>query len=295
MKAIFTAVTLSCLTFTPALAQTHVRFCTGPDGGNYDYSGIQTKKQAQGLVPIDIVQTKGSLDNLERIANGTCDAAIVQSDAYGVYMKKNAGALLNVERGRVLYPEYVHLVCNKQAGLSKITGLKKGMTVLVGPNGGGSSVTWDSFVNADPNRYGPVGTSPIGGKRGLGMVDDGTEATCMLYVAGLASTSMNEADDFAEKSGHLTLVPTNDSDVEKIKDTKGRLVYEDLSIPGGTYPKSFQTRHLTGSAIGAIAPNAIVIANVDFIEKNDTTYDKFLSALNKAVPAILDHVSGGRK
>lgn len=294
-KLLAGASLISLLTMSPAFAQVHVRFCTGADGGNYDFSGIQVKRQASGLVPVDLVQTKGSMDNLDRIANASCDAAIVQSDAYGVYMKQHNGAVLNVERGRVLYPEYVHLVCNKNAGLSKITGLKKGMTLLVGPNGGGSSVTWDSFVLADPNRYGPVSTSPIGGKRGLGMVDDGTEATCMLYVAGLASQSMNEADDFAEKSGHLDLVATDDSDVAKLKDNKGRLVYEDLSIPGGTYPRSFQTRHLTGSSIGAIAPNAIVIANVAFIEANDTVYDKFLTAVNKAVPAILEHVAGGRK
>lgn len=273
----------------------HVRFCTGPDGGNYDFSGIQVKRQAAGLVPIDLVQTKGSLDNLDRIAGGTCDAAIVQSDAYGVYMRQHSGAILNVERGRVLYPEYVHLVCNKAAGLSKITGLKKGMTVLVGPNGGGSSVTWDSFRMADPKRYGDVATLPIGGKRGLGLVDEGTDATCMLYVAGLASQSMNEADDFAEKSGHLDLVATNDSDVEKMKDAKGQYVYEDLSIPSGTYPRAFQTRSLMGSSIGAIAPHAIVVSNVSFIEANDAVYDKFLSAVNKAEPAILEHVAGGRK
>lgn len=286
---------IAALSSTPTLAATGVRFCTGPEGGNYDFSGIQVKRQAQGLIPVDLVNTKGSMDNLDRIAAGTCDAAIVQSDAHGVYLKQHPGSVLNVERGRSLYPEYMHLVCNKEAGLSKITGLKKGMTILVGPNGGGSATSWDSFRMADPKRYGEVGTLPIGGKRGLGMVEDGKDASCMLYVAGLAATSMNEADDFAEKSGHLALVPTDDSDVAALKDSKGRAVYEKTSIPSGTYPRAFQTRSLAGSSVGAIAASAIIVSNVSFIEANDGPYDKFLTAINRALPAILEHVQGGRK
>ena len=296
MKTLLLATTLLCgLAHMAAAEPAHVRFCTGPEGGNYDFTGIQVAQQARGSVHVDLIRTKGSMDNLDKIVDGTCDAAIVQSDAHGVYLKQHPGTLLNIERGRVLYPEYAHLVCNKNAGLSKITGLHKGMTVLVGPNGGGSSVTWDSFRLADPKRYDDIAILPIGGKRGLGLVDDGKDATCMLYVAGLAASSMNEADAFAETSGHLTLVPTNDGDVENLKDPKGRKVYEDASIPSGTYPHAFQTRSLMGSSIGAIAASAIVVANVSFIDANDAVYDKFLTTLNHAMPAVLEHVSGGRK
>lgn len=295
MKRLLLASVAVLLSAHAWAAQASVRFCTGPEGGNYDFSGIQVKRQAAGAVQVDLVNTKGSMDNLDRIAAGTCDAAIVQSDAHGVYLKQHPGSVLNVERGRVLYPEYAHLVCNKEAGLSKITGLKKGMTVLVGPNGGGAAVTWDSFKLADPKRYGEVATLPIGGKRGLGMVDDGKDASCLLYVAGLGATGMNEADDFAEKSNHLALVATDDSDVAVLKDTKGRLVYDKTSIPSGTYPKAFQTRSLAGSSIGALSTSAIIVSNVSFIENNDAVYDRFLSAVGKAMPSILEHVAGGRK
>lgn len=296
MKKFLLATAFAALGLHAANAEApHIRFCTGPEGGNYDYTGIQVAQQARGVIHVDLLRTKGSMENLDRIADGTCDAAIVQSDAHGVYLKQHPGTLLNIERGRVLYPEYAHLVCNKTAGLSKITGLRKGMTVLVGPNGGGSSVTWDSFRIADPKRYDEIATLPVGGKRGLGMVDEGMDATCMLYVAGLASSSMNEADAFAEVSGRLTLVPTDDRDVAKLKDPKGRSVYESSSIPSGTYPRAFQTRSLMGSSIGAISASAIVVSNVPYIEANDAAYDKFLAAIGHAMPAILEHVTGGRK
>ncbi len=274
-----------------------IKLCTGPSGGNYDFSGIQIKRQGEGLVEVRLPKdgTKGSMDNLELLAAGTCDAAIVQSDAYGVYMKQHQGAVLNLERGRVLYPEHVQLICNRAVGLSKITGLKRGMTVLTGPNGGGAGVTWDSFRLADPKTYGDVSTLPIGGKRALGIVDEGTEATCLLYVAGLASQTMTDADAFAETSGHLVLVPTNDSDLPKLRDPKGKPVYETSEIPSGTYPRAFQTRSLTGSSVSDLVVSAILVANVPFIEANEAAYDKFLTAVNRAMPAILDHVQGGRK
>lgn len=295
MRGFLLAATALCFAM-PAWADAgRVRFCTGPEGGNYDFTGIQTAQQARGAVNIELVRTKGSMDNLDRVAAGTCDAAIVQSDAHGVYLKQHPGTLLNIERGRVLYPEYVHLVCNKSAGLSKITGLRKGLTLLVGANGGGSATTWESFKLADPKRYGEIATLPVGGKRGLGMVDDGKDATCMLYVAGLGATSMVEADAFAETSGNLTLAATDDSDVAKLLDAKGRPVYQKTSIPSGTYSRAFQTRSLTGSSVGAISTSAIVIGSVPFIEENEAAYDKFLAAVNRAIPAVLEHVEGGRK
>lgn len=295
MKTLLLAGAAMLLSVAAHADPVHIRFCTGPEGGNYDFTGIQVAQQARGAVHVDLVRTKGSMENLDDIVAGTCDAAIVQSDAHGVYLKQHPGSLLNIERGRVLYPEYVHLVCNKDAGLSKITGLRKGMTVLVGPNGGGSAVTWDSFRLADPKTYGDIATLPIGGKRGLGLIDDGKDAQCMLYVAGLAATSMNEADAFAETSGHLSLVPTDDSDVGKLKDPKGRAVYDSTSIPSGTYPHAFQTRSVLGSSVGAISASAIIVAAVPFIEQNDAIYDKFLTAVNHAMPAVMEHVAGGRK
>ena len=280
---------------TASAAAGTIRFCTGPDGGNYSFSGIQVAAQAKNLLNVVLVPTRGSMENLDKLADGSCDAAIVQSDADMVYRKQHPSSILSLERGRSLYPEFANLICNKETNLSKITGLKKGMTVLVGPNGGGSSVTWDAFRLADPGRYGPVSTQPIGGKRGLGIIEEGREATCLFYVAGLGASFMNEADTFNERSGKLALVATNDSDVGALKDAKGRPVYEMSAIPSGTYPRSFQTRSLAGSAVSAIAVPAIVVANTNFIDQYESTYDKFLTAVDRALPTILEHVQGGRR
>src|SRR3954452_22650225 len=275
-----------------ALAQaSKVRLCTGLHDGNYEFSGIQIAQQAKGSLAVEIVNTQGSLDNLARLDKGECDAAIVQSDAYGVYLKQNSRSALNLEKGRVLYQEYLHFICNPQAGISKITQLTKNQTILVGPLGGGTSTTWESFKLADPKRYESIPTLPIGGLRAVNMVQEGSEAACMLFVTGLRSNQINEANQVALSSkGRLQLIATDDRDLLKVKDPKGRLIYSKATIPGGTYPGGLQPSSIMGSSVDTVAVDAVFVASTKFIDANEQTYNTLLRAVNNAVPAIKNKV-----
>jgi len=278
----------------PSLARAEppkVRLCTGVHDGNYEFAGIQIAQQAKGSLAVEVVNTQGSLDNLAKLDKGECDAAIVQSDAYGVYLKQNSRSALSLEKGRVLYQEYLHFICNTQTGISKITQLTKNQTILIGPLGGGTSTTWESFKLADPKRYDPIPILPIGGLRAVNMVQEGSEAACMLFVTGLRSTQINEANQVALSSkGRLTLVATDDRDLLKVKDPKGRLIYSKATIPGGTYPGGLQPSSLMGSSVDTVAVDAVFVANTQFIEANEQTYNTLLRAVNNAVPAIKNKV-----
>jgi TRAP-type uncharacterized transport system substrate-binding protein len=278
----------------PSLARAEpakARLCTGVHDGNYEFAGIQIAQQAKGSLAVEVVNTQGSLDNLARLDRDECDAAIVQSDAYGVYLKQNSRSALNLEKGRVLYQEYLHLICNPQAGLSKITQLTKNQTVLIGPLGGGTSTTWESFKLADPKRYEPIPTLPIGGLRAVNMVQEGSEAACMLFVTGLRSNQINEANQVALSSkGRLQLIATDDRDLLKVKDPKGRLIYSKATIPGGTYPGGLQPSSIMGSSVDTVAVDAVFVASTKFIDANEQTYNTLLRAVNNAVPAIKNKV-----
>ena len=132
--AVISSLPTLALAQKPAPSLPTVKLCTGARDGNYDFSGIQIAQQAKGALDVVVVNTQGSLDNLAKLDKGECDAAIVQSDAYGVYLKQNARSALNLEKGRVLYQEYLHFICNRDARLSKITQLSKANTILVGPH-----------------------------------------------------------------------------------------------------------------------------------------------------------------
>jgi TRAP-type uncharacterized transport system substrate-binding protein len=277
----------------PVLAQEEgvprVNICTGLKDGNYDFVGIQIALQAKGSLHGKLINTSGSMENLDKLDKGECDAAIVQSDAYNLYLKRNSHSALTLERGRVLYPEYVHLICNTAANLSKITGLKKDQVVLIGPPGGGSAVTWESFKLADPARYGSIPTQPIGGTRAAGKVQDGTDAACMFDVIGLKAPGINSIDDLAKSSNdRLRLINAQDSDMPSIKDPKGHPMYEEAAIPGSTYPN---LQHgFFSTSVPTITVESIFVANSNWVDANADGYDRLLRAVNMAMPAINNRV-----
>ena len=275
----------------PAMAEVPgnpVRYCTGVSGGNYDFTGIAIKRQLPQY--LELVSTAGSMDNLARVDKGECEAGIVQSDAYFVYMQQHPSAALNVERARDMYPEYGHLICNRT--ISEISDLKRGNTVLVGAPGSGSSVMWDAIVRANP-RYKDVATLPLGGNRALGKVSDGQEAQCMLFVAGLKSPVMMDANETAKSSGgNLRLTYMRDPALFELKDAKGRAVYARSEIPSRTYPEGLQAAGMftSGKAVDTIQVESILVDNAPYAEAHEQNINTFLGAVNKAMPAINDRV-----
>ncbi len=263
-----------------------VRVCTGLKGLNYYYVGGEFAKQAKGQMNIQIVTSKGSLDNLAKLSSNECDVAIVQSDALSAVDK-----LGSVEVGQPLYKEYWHLICNTDSGISRITGLNAKTPILLGDPGSGAELTWMNFVKADPKRYGIVPHEPIAGMRAAGIVQQGDKASCMAVVTGLNAQGIKDINEGAKQSKNLRLISSDDSDMLRIKDPKGHYVYTDETIPGNTYAGGLQpSRFLGSSGIKTVAVTAIIVADSDFIDKHEDDYQKFLHYVANALPGIKAHV-----
>jgi len=263
-----------------------IRLCTGLQGLNYFWTGQEIAKQAKNILDIKVIPTKGSLENLAKLASNDCDVAIVQSDALNAVDKVS-----NVEVGPALYKEYWHLICNTDANISRITGLNKDTKILLGANGGGAEVTWTSLVKSDPKRYSVVPHDPIGGLRAAGIVQQGSQAACMAVVTGLNSAGIKEINEIAKQSNNMRLIASNDGDILNVKDPKGHLVYTNDSIPSGTYAGGLQPSSLFGSSVDTVSVNALIVSNSDFIDANEGVYTQFLRAVNNAVPGIKEHMT----
>jgi uncharacterized protein len=118
---------------------------TGPSDGSY-FQVAQDIKNIAGKEGIDlqVMPTKGSLENIDLLGSGKVDLAIVQLDALRFIsdvVKQDAG--LDVfERIKVvmnLYPEEIHILTNKKE-IQTFYHLD-GKRVSVGPPGGGTAVT----------------------------------------------------------------------------------------------------------------------------------------------------------
>jgi uncharacterized protein len=141
MKRIFLALIISlCAQTASALT-----IATGPSDGSY-FQIAQDIKNIAGKEGIDlqVIPTKGSLENTELLGAGKADLAIVQLDALRFIsdvVKQEAGLDL-FERIKVimnLYPEEIHILTNKKE-IQTFYHLE-GKRVSVGPPGGGTAVT----------------------------------------------------------------------------------------------------------------------------------------------------------
>ncbi len=264
------------------------RLCTGIKDGNYFTSGHFLKK-ASGT-KVDVLETQGSLDNLEKLLRGECDGAFVQSDSMLVFARKNAAAISTIERAGVLYQEHAHLLCNRSAGIGRVTDLRGSHTVAIGPEGAGANTTWSAFVLADEKRYKPVKTDTRSNLRGLAAVADGSDVQCLLWIGALGSSFMKS--DAQQTGDRSVLVPTDDWDMGKVaKDGRGKDVYAYSEIPSNTYKRIQHATMFGTQAVKTITVDALFVANVNWINANDKAYNSVLRGFAGAKPAITDLVT----
>lgn len=268
-----------------ARAEPAFRLCTGYDTGNYFKAGHILKRTSTSL-PIEVVPTQGSLDNLDKLTKGQCDGAFVQSDAMLVYSARNAQALSAIERAGVLYQENAHLLCNRKSGIDRVTDLTKANTVAVGPDGTGARTTWEAFVLADKKRYAPVQIDTRSGVRALSAVSDGAAVQCLLSVSAPGTAFMKQ--DASALGDRVVLVGTDDWDMGAVaKDARGKEVYGYGEIPAGTYPRIQPSGAVYGTkAVKTITVDALFVSSTAWIGTNEAAYDKVLRAFTAAGPAI---------
>jgi len=277
---------------SPALSQDKptFRLCTGNASLNYYKAGhILRSKSTQ--TNVDVVETAGSIDNLDKIVDGQCDGGFVQSDALLVYSAKNAKAISSIERAGALYKEQAHLLCNRDAGVDRIVDVNSNkFTIAVGPQGSGANTTWEAFVLADRDRYGPVLTDTRSGLRALAAVADGSQVQCALFIAALNSPFIkNDAGSLGDK---IVLAGTDDGDMGAVaKDSRGSAVYTYDKIPAGTYPNIQPSGSLYGTKeVGTIAVDALFVVSTNWINANERSYDAVLRAFSSAKPSIQEIV-----
>ncbi|WP_267422698.1 TAXI family TRAP transporter solute-binding subunit [Methylobacterium sp. GC_Met_2] len=287
MRTALLALAACLLSGTAALAAEPpaFRLCTGSESGNYFRAGHILKSKAGGL-KIEVVPTQGSLDNLDKLSSGQCDGAFVQSDALLVYSSKNAAALSTIERAGVLYQEQVHLLCNRAAGIARITDLGKATTVAVGPDGSGGRTTWDAFALADKKRFGPVNVDTRSGVRALSAVADGSQVQCALWVGALNASFIK--NDAQAQGDRVVLVRSDDREmVGSAKDARGQPVYGYGEIPAGTYPRIQPGGLVFGTkALDTIAVDALFVTALPWVNANERPYDQLLRAFTAAKPQI---------
>lgn len=269
-----------------AQAAEPIRLCTGAANGVYFAAGDMIRKMGGNATPIAVVETEGTLDNLERMLSlspddpNACDAMIGQPDG-PVYLSRTSPA--NVKKVRQvasLHREYLHVLCGKESGVDDLGDLENdpdNYRIAIGEAGSGAWLVWQNLTAEDED-YAEVPVSNEGGIMALSSVSSG-DTTCMLVPAGLKNGTVMEADTTFGDT--IALVGANDSDFNDALDIKGKPLYEYAEIPGGTYPTSFDY----WNDVKTITWLAGVYVNTDRV-KDQKTLSAFVQAATRAAGGI---------
>ncbi len=267
------------------------RLCTARAEGNYHRFAELVRQYAGEGVLIDIVNTSGSMQNLEYLEQNKCDGAYVQRNAFGMYAERNPTGSYNFERVATPAVEFAHMICHRESGIEDVGDLP-GKLLLVDAVGSGTEVTWSEFVSMDTN-YTSVDTQNVGGSTALNQVSTG-QADCMLFVASLNTQLLQRANSLGDE---VVLVPVNDWDFNDKKyghgklfqghrDPSGEDVYVFLDIPDDQYPNIQDG--LIFSEVETLTVPVDLVASLTWRENHAEAYEAFLGAVLDAQPAIDD-------
>ncbi len=176
--------------------------------------------------------THGSIDNINGIVKGYFDTALAQSDmvaaAYngtGVYGKKNPITSLRVIAN--LYPEDVHLVVRRGAGIQSIKGLK-GKRVSIDVPGSGTRENAKEILRAYGLSVKDVDAITANPDKSVSLMK-ADKLDAFFLVAGYPVSAVSELADV----GKIELLPISGKIAEKFVAAHG--YYSVSKIPSGTY------------------------------------------------------------
>jgi len=264
-------------TCAAAAERPQVRLCTGVENGVYDDAGKIIKRWAGQKLDVQLINTEGSIDNIEKAMGSECDAFIAQPDSLVQKAKDSPGIKQQIRSIGVLHREYVQVLCNKESGLDDLGDLEGTKHTLdIGAPGSGAWTTWQNFV-AEDDGYSTVVVKSDGGELALAAVATG-DTDCMLVTSGLHSGIMNMAD--ANYSDTVAFVGANDKDFNDATTIDGKPLYSYIKIKD-VYP-NLQSGWF--SSVSTLTWQAGVYVNTETMDR--PTMSKFISIVSNAAGEI---------
>ena len=184
---------------------------TGSSEGTYFKIAQDIKRVAEKEgIPVEVIQTNGSFDNINLLGAGKVDLAIMQLDVLrfvaeimlketGVNVLQEAKVALN------LYLEEIHIIA-KDPNIRSFTQLE-GKKVAVGPEKSGSALTAEVLLAGFGVKIEPVFDAPEEAVKKLGKGD----IDALIFIAGAPVPAFQNLD----RSFHFVTLPA-DSGLEQI-------------------------------------------------------------------------------
>lgn len=175
----------------------------------------------------------GSIENIDRLRDGTLDFGIVQSDtafraANGTGDYQDAGGFPGLRAVFALHAEPFTLVARRDAGIEDFADLAE-MRVNIGPTGSGQRATLEALMDALGWSLGDFGrTTELPANEQAGAFCDG-RFDAMVYAVGHPAASIREVTSACDG----VLVPVTGPEIDALVEEAP--YYRKATIPGGLY------------------------------------------------------------
>ncbi|MCK5145391.1 TAXI family TRAP transporter solute-binding subunit [bacterium] len=262
-------------TLNTVFPQTTLRFATAPEGGGYYEAANILKKileENNQNIRIEIVQTSGSVENAEKIASGSVDLALIQSDI--AYYFKTGEKIFKFPADRLkgiaaLYTEPIHIIINASLAIEDLNGLK-GRNVSVGPQRSGTEFNATSILNIFNLSYQDIEEQflPIGDA--VTMLEQGT-IDAVFLTSGIPSPILTNF------KSNFKLLPLKTQTILSLRQSYP--FYVGTTIPAKTYSNINEDVFTVGVRALLVCHEGLADNIVD--QLLDILYDKTRGLSNK--------------
>lgn len=252
LMAVAVISTTATFSFSDDLVMT-----TGSPGGSYVNIGKITKGLAtQYKLDIELSESMGSIENIERVAEGEAAIGLAQADVYKEYL--NANSPSNLKIMTYLKEECLFLVGRKGGKVDGPGSLQqKGVKVDVGDMAGGTSGSW-SYIERLEDKYKRVQKFYDGHPFALMQVISGdVDASVFVTAPGYLN---HESFKIINSNPDLVWLDFNDWDLNDELDGKPVYTFRDVVVEKGTF---FDTK------VEIPCTKLLVFFNTDLVEGKD--------------------------
>ncbi|WP_288433226.1 TAXI family TRAP transporter solute-binding subunit [uncultured Deinococcus sp.] len=278
-----TGAALALLTLGAALAQGNAFLTIGSGSTTGVYFPVATGmakmvNDAGTGVRANARSTGGSVFNMNALATGELDMAIVQNDI-AFYSYKGSGiqafegkANNKVRTLAVLYPEVLHVIARKDAKISSIADLK-GKRVVIGDLGSGTEQTARQVLEAYGLKFEDLGQAlRVSPAQGISLMQD-KRADALFYTVGVGASAISQIAQTVD----VSLVPVAGNQASAL--IKKYPFYVRYNIPAKSYKG-------VGATVPGVAVQATLVSSSSV--SDDTVYKamKAIFANTASVKAI---------
>lgn len=269
MKTLISAALLSMVSL-PVLAE-DVVISTGGRGGSYFETG---ERLAEILLEYDYaassVKSRGSIENIERVASGEATLGFSQLDALAWWMGRNPEQVQSLKVLGNLYAECVYVAVNSDGPIDDEGDLQSAdAQVAVQKRGSGSAVSWSYMQDLEPD-FAEGNTYFQGGLQLLNQIanqPDG-EINAFLWVSDPLNLDQRYLKTVLEND-NLKLLELKDWDLNDKHPELGRSIYR-FEKPEVAKGLIFDTE------VKTICMDAVVVASA---EADDDMLDDVVDVL----------------